>query len=209
MIRRYGIAFRVLLALADSATAVALLVLVLALRFGSAFVRSEVDSPFTDPLIAIGAYAVLWPFVAVDAGALSTPGAVDRPWRDRRHRPRGGDLRRHHPQPPLRVQERGREPPRPVRPLPAAGAGRAADAPAASTPPDHAAPAGSQHPVHAGPRHDAAQSGLRRPRRGPPDARPAGHRTPRRRGRATLRHHPADARDARSDRGRPPRPRRR
>src|SRR6478752_4727129 len=62
MIRRYGIAFRVLLALADSATAVALLALVLALRFGSAFVRSEVDSPFTDPLIALGAYAVLWPF---------------------------------------------------------------------------------------------------------------------------------------------------
>ena len=63
MIRRYGIAFRVLLALADSATAVALLVLVLALRFGPAFLRSEVESPFTDPLIAISAYAVLWPFV--------------------------------------------------------------------------------------------------------------------------------------------------
>jgi exopolysaccharide biosynthesis polyprenyl glycosylphosphotransferase len=63
MIRRYGIAFRLLLALADSATAVALLVLVLALRFGPAFLRSEVESPFTDPLIAIGAYAVLWPFV--------------------------------------------------------------------------------------------------------------------------------------------------
>ena len=61
MIRRYGIAFRVLLALADSATAVALLVLVLALRFGSAFVRSEVETPFTDPF-AIAAYAVLWPF---------------------------------------------------------------------------------------------------------------------------------------------------
>ena len=54
MIRRYGIAFRLLLALADSATAVALLVLVLALRFGPAFLRSEVESPFTDPLIAIG-----------------------------------------------------------------------------------------------------------------------------------------------------------
>ena len=209
MIRRYGIAFRVLLAIADSATAVALLVLVLALRFGSAFVRVGGRLPVHGSADRDRRVRRALALRAVDAGALSTPGAVDGPRRDRRHRPRGGDLRRHHPQPPLRVQERGRQPPRPVRPLPAPGDGRAADPPAASTRPDRAAPAGSQHPVHAGPRHDTAQPGLRRPRRGPPDARPAGHRTPRRRRRTTLRHHPADARDARSDRGRPPRPRRR
>jgi exopolysaccharide biosynthesis polyprenyl glycosylphosphotransferase len=63
MIRRYGLAFRVLLAIIDGGTAVALLLLVIALRFGTSSVRSQLDFAFNDPWVAIAAYAVLWPLV--------------------------------------------------------------------------------------------------------------------------------------------------
>ena len=63
MIRRYGMAFRVLLAVADGVTAVALLILAIAIRFGASAVGPELDFTFNDPWIAILAYAALWPFV--------------------------------------------------------------------------------------------------------------------------------------------------
>jgi len=63
MIRRYGIAFRVLLAIADGATAVVLLVVAIAARFGIDSVRDVLAFAFTDPIIAVATYAVLWPFV--------------------------------------------------------------------------------------------------------------------------------------------------
>lgn len=63
MIRRYGIAFRVLLAIADGVTAVALLFLAIAIRFGTASIAPQLDFTFSDPWIAVPAYAALWPFV--------------------------------------------------------------------------------------------------------------------------------------------------
>jgi exopolysaccharide biosynthesis polyprenyl glycosylphosphotransferase len=63
MIRRYGLAFRVLLAVADAITAVALLLLLVALRFGSTAPERELGFAFDDPWVAVTGYAVLWPFV--------------------------------------------------------------------------------------------------------------------------------------------------
>jgi len=63
MIRRYGLAFRVLLAMADGVIAVSLLFLAIATRFGTASVESQLDFAFGDPSIAVAAYAILWPFV--------------------------------------------------------------------------------------------------------------------------------------------------
>ena len=63
MIRRYGMALRVMLAIADGMTAVALLFVVIALRFGTSSVAPQLDFAFSDPRIALVAYAALWPFV--------------------------------------------------------------------------------------------------------------------------------------------------
>ncbi len=63
MIRRYGLAFRGLLAIADATTAVGLLFLVVAIRFGSTSPDRDLEFAFDDPWIAVTGYAVLWPFV--------------------------------------------------------------------------------------------------------------------------------------------------
>ena len=68
MIRRYGVALRVLLAIGDGVTAVVLLVLVTALRFGVSSVGVGLDFAFSDPALAILAYAALWPFVLWSQG---------------------------------------------------------------------------------------------------------------------------------------------
>jgi exopolysaccharide biosynthesis polyprenyl glycosylphosphotransferase len=63
MIRRYGIAFRVLLAIADGVTAVVILILAIAVRFGIGSIHDELEFAFSDPWFAVAAYAILWPFV--------------------------------------------------------------------------------------------------------------------------------------------------
>ena len=63
MIRRYGLAFRVLLAVADAATAIALLFLAITLRFGADSVTPQLDFTFSDPWVVVAAYAALWPVV--------------------------------------------------------------------------------------------------------------------------------------------------
>jgi exopolysaccharide biosynthesis polyprenyl glycosylphosphotransferase len=63
VIRRYGLAFRVLLAVADAVTAVVLLSLVVAIRLGSSSIDRGLAFAFADPWIAVAGYAVLWPFV--------------------------------------------------------------------------------------------------------------------------------------------------
>jgi exopolysaccharide biosynthesis polyprenyl glycosylphosphotransferase len=63
MIRRYGLAFRALLAIADGLTAVAALFVAIAVRFGTASVDQVPGITFSDPSLAVATYAILWPFV--------------------------------------------------------------------------------------------------------------------------------------------------
>ncbi len=63
MIRRYGMAFRVLQALIDSLAAVALLFLAIVVRFGTTSISEPIEFSFDQPWVAVAVYAGLWPFV--------------------------------------------------------------------------------------------------------------------------------------------------